>query len=153
MLPVPIRRLIYRCAYRVLQVVWFVTRPNKVGVKCVLTDGNLVLLVRHTYGDRDWDLPGGSIKRHEQPGTAARREMGEELGVRIDHWQALGEVEANKHHRRDVLHCFQAELSSHPLTIDHGELATARWFPRDALPRDLGDYVLPVLARAEAHGS
>ena len=40
-----------------------------------------MLLVRHTYGPRAWDLPGGAIKRGEPPIDAARREMDEELGL------------------------------------------------------------------------
>jgi len=82
-LPVAVRRPAYRAAYRVLQVWWFVTRPQKSGVKCVLTDGEQVLLVRHTYGRRYWDVPGGSVKRGEPPLRAARREMREELGVDV----------------------------------------------------------------------
>ena len=76
-----LRRLGYRIAYRVLQVFWFVDAPPKQGVKCLLTCHDRVLLVRHTYGSRAWDVPGGAIKRGEPPLTAARREMGEELGL------------------------------------------------------------------------
>ena len=54
-----------------------------------------VLLVRHTYGSRGWDLPGGSMKRGEAPVNAARREMHEELGVTIDDWRSLGLVSLN----------------------------------------------------------
>ena len=61
-LPVGLRRRAYRLAYALLCVYWFVRRPECHGVKCVLTDGALVLLVRHTYGPPLWDLPGGAIK-------------------------------------------------------------------------------------------
>ena len=69
------RRVGYRVAYRLLQLVWLFARPAKSGVKCVLTDGDRVLLVRHTYGSRGWALPGGGLKRGEQPVAGARREM------------------------------------------------------------------------------
>jgi len=146
-LPVRFRRRAYRLAWAVLCVYWFLARPRTHGVKCVLTDGELVLLVRHTYGNPSWELPGGSIKSGEQPLTAARREMHEELGITIDGWTALGEVTGRSQHRRDTLHCFQAELHQPALTLDFGELQTVNWFPRATLPTDLGQYVLPILAR------
>ncbi len=33
------------------------------------------------------------------------------------------------------------------LTLDLGELASARWFARHELPADIGEYVLPILGR------
>jgi 8-oxo-dGTP pyrophosphatase MutT (NUDIX family) len=129
---------------------WFVRRPRVNGVKCVLTDRSRVLLVRHTYGSRDWDLPGGSMKRKEAPVQAARREMREELGIEVDDWVSVGEVPASMHHRRDVLHCFQVELHDPALTIDRCELAAVRWFSRRELPADLSRYVRPVLAKVPA---
>jgi ADP-ribose pyrophosphatase YjhB (NUDIX family) len=145
-LPVPIQRLGYRVAYAVLRTWWFIRRPKLSGVKCVLTDGNEVLLVRHTYGPRAWDLPGGGIKRGEAPATAARREMTEELGVSIDDWRPLGTVTVIVDHRRDLVHCFQAQAPERELTIDRGELAAAGWFDRDGLPSDLGRYAGRILA-------
>jgi 8-oxo-dGTP diphosphatase len=140
-----LRRLLYRCAYLLLRVYWFATRPEVSGVKAVLTDGPQVLLVRHTYGPASWDLPGGAIKRREPPQNAIRREMAEELGIPIEDFEALGEVTGRMHHRRDTLHCFRAELAEPALTLDYGELVTARWFPRDQLPAELGGYVRRIL--------
>jgi ADP-ribose pyrophosphatase YjhB (NUDIX family) len=145
-LPVPIQRIGYRVAYTVLRTYWFIRRPKLSGVKCVLTDGDEVLLVRHTYGPRAWDLPGGAIKRGEAPVTAARREMTEELGVSIDDWRALGTVTVIVDHRRDLVHCFQAQTPERELAIDLGELAAASWFARDGLPSDLGRYAGRILA-------
>jgi 8-oxo-dGTP diphosphatase len=145
------RRLIYRTGYRVLQVFWLITRPTKRGVKCVLVEGDRLLLVRHTYGRRGWDLPGGALKRGESPLSGARREMGEELGIGAAQWRELGVVRATTDHRRDTVHCFEARLASPEVTIDLGELAVAHWFERDQLPEDLGPYVAPVMATLVGH--
>jgi 8-oxo-dGTP pyrophosphatase MutT (NUDIX family) len=147
-----LRRLGYRIAYRVLQLFWFTARPRKQGVKCLLTCRDRVLLVRHTYGNRAWDIPGGALKRHEAPAAAAHREMREELGLQGVDWTGIGVVRGNVHRRRDTIHCFRAEVCEPALKIDRGELAVADWFARDALPEELGPYVGSVIARAPAIG-
>jgi 8-oxo-dGTP pyrophosphatase MutT (NUDIX family) len=147
-LPVPIRRWGYRLAYRILRVYWFLCRPAASGVKCALTRGDHVLLVRHTYGRAEWELPGGRIKHGEPPAAAAAREMREELGIKVDGWTPLGRLTGRADYRRDTLYCFRAALDNPQLTLDHGEIDAAAWFPRRALPPDLGGYgrrILPLL--------
>ena len=147
-LPVAVQRLAYRCAYRVLRVYWMLVRPSVSGVKCLLTDRDQVLLVRHSYGPRTWDLPGGTVKTGEEPASAARREMEEELGIAIETWDALGKLQIVIEHRRDCIHLFRAELDNPELTIDRGELLAASWFPRGQLPH-LGRYTQQILALTE----
>jgi 8-oxo-dGTP pyrophosphatase MutT (NUDIX family) len=148
-----IRRLGYRVAHRALRVYWFLFHPTTRGVKCLLTDGDRVLLVRHTYGDRRWDLPGGTVRRGENPAEAARREMAEELGVELDELIWLGALDAKVDHRNDRLNCFQAELRDPPLTLELAELSAAEWFPREELPRQLARLVRPILSRTPAESS
>jgi 8-oxo-dGTP pyrophosphatase MutT (NUDIX family) len=145
-----IRRFGYRSAYRVLQLFWFVARPRKEGVKCLVTDRDRVLLVRHTYGRRSWDVPGGSIKRGESPVRAAHREMLEELGLDEAQWAEIGQVQGRQDHRRDTIHCFRAELAAPTLTLDRGELETAQGFSRARLPDDRAPYVDEIVASAPA---
>jgi 8-oxo-dGTP pyrophosphatase MutT (NUDIX family) len=149
-LPIPARRFGYRFAYVALRTWWFVRRPKVSGVKCVLTDGSSVLLVRHTYGPRGWDLPGGSIKHGESADHTARREMKEELGVAIDDWRLIGRFSLQIAHREDQLHVFHAELSGQAIALDFGELETAQWFDLNDLPSDSSRYVRPILARMPA---
>jgi 8-oxo-dGTP diphosphatase len=147
-LSVTLQRLGYRVAYRLLQVAWWLTRPRARGVKCVLTDREQVLLVRHTYGSRAWDLPGGRLKRGEAPLSGARREMQEELGMGGAEWQPLGELRGRVNLRHDTIYIYRAEVADPPLTLDPGELETAAWFSHDALPGELGPYVLPIVSVA-----
>jgi len=142
------RRLGYRIAFRVLQVVWFVRRPRKSGVKCMITSGGEILLVRHTYGARAWDLPGGAMKRGELPLDAARREMEEELGLGHAAWRPAGELRGSDSFRHDVIHCFRAELPEPTVRPDPVELSTTQWFAPDALPSELAHYVRPALEQA-----
>src|SRR5205807_1217530 len=118
-----------------------------------LTSRENVLLVRHTYGRPEWEIPGGKIKPREQPMAAAAREMQEELGLAIDDWRSLGRVTGRAYYRNDTLHCFQAELDGPGLTLDRGEIETAQWFPRRALPPDVGGYVPRILALLSDEGN
>ncbi|HEX8977159.1 MAG TPA: NUDIX domain-containing protein [Solirubrobacteraceae bacterium] len=140
-----LRRLGYRLAYRLLTAWWFVRRPDAEGVKCLLTHGQEVLLVQHTYGPAVWDLPGGAVKRDEPPLTAAGREMAEELGIADADWQAAGTIHGRQSFRRDTIHCFRAELPSRTVAPNAAELAETRWFPRRALPDPLGLYAAALL--------
>jgi len=143
-----VKRLGYRVAYRLLRAYWFLLRPSTNGVKCVLTNGDEVLLVRHTYGDRRWDLPGGALRASEDPEQAARREMAEELGIELAGLRSLGALEARVDHRNDHLHCFHAELNAPVIRLELAELSAARWFPREQLPAQVARFVKPILARA-----
>ena len=118
----------------------------KTGVKCLLTTGDQILLVRHTYGRRRWDLPGGGVKRDEPPLEAARREMDEELGLGGADWTKVGEIRGHdppppRHHpllpRRAG--------PEHELTLDLGELAAATWFGRSDLPANRSPYVVAAV--------
>jgi 8-oxo-dGTP pyrophosphatase MutT (NUDIX family) len=144
------RRAAIRCAYVGLRVYWFVRRPHVAGVKCVITNQNDVLLVRHTYGSRVWELPGGQMRRREVPVDAARREMTEEIGRRIEDWEDLGELYVSNNHHRDNLYLFHARLGDRRIELDLVELDEAQWFAPDGLPPNLGRYVRPILSRLTA---
>jgi ADP-ribose pyrophosphatase YjhB (NUDIX family) len=149
--PAFIRRWGYRAAARLLAVHRFVRRPTVRGVRCVLSRGDEVLLVRHTYGDRRWALPGGLTKRREDPEATARREMAEELGLHVASWRALGEIEFvgtdRAHH---VVACFAAPAPDGELIANAAEIGRLRWFGAGALPDDMLDRTAEIVARARS---
>ncbi|MEA2320186.1 MAG: hypothetical protein QOD81_36 [Solirubrobacteraceae bacterium] len=130
---------------------WFVRRPHTSGVKCVVRDGERVLFVRHTYGNRHaWELPGGILGRDEAPDSAVRREMREELGVELADLRELGRVEVSGDHKHTLLICFEAGPASAPLRFARAEIAEARWARPDAPPRPLGEDAATLLRLAGA---
>ena len=52
---------------------------------CVILDnGNRFLLVHHTYGSKEWTLPGGVVEDGELSWEAMKRECREEIGVEVE---------------------------------------------------------------------
>jgi ADP-ribose pyrophosphatase YjhB (NUDIX family) len=137
---VALRRLGYRLASRILALVWVLARVRRAGVKCVITDGDQLLLVRHSYGSRAWDLPGGAGRHGEAAPAIARREMAEELGIDISAWRDIGTLRSVRGRHRVRL--LAAEISAPALHVDPVELQAAAWFPRDRLPL----WVSPLLS-------
>lgn len=127
-------RLAYRVAYIGLVVFSHVVRPRTRGVKCLLSVGDDVLLVRHSYGPGKWDLPGGFCKRGEPFEQAARREVAEELGVSGGRFVDLGELIRDFHGRHETLHGFRVELDRKAVAARSFEIREAAWFPRSLLP-------------------
>jgi 8-oxo-dGTP pyrophosphatase MutT (NUDIX family) len=146
--PVPLRRAVYRAGHAAMRVYWRVVRPHTRGVKCVVREGGALLFVRHAYGDRNsWELPGGGIKRGEDPRDAAAREAREELGIELSDWRALGEVQARGYGKRTTVICFEGRPPDRTLAIDRGEIEEARWFDVREPPRRLGRDARTVLSR------
>ena len=110
-----------------------------------------MLLVRHTYGHREWDLPGGRVDADEAAHDAAAREMGEELGLSGLTFAHIGVIEEEFDHRRDTVDCFHATVDERAsLTIDRGELRDVEWFARDALPAGIVPHAVTILEMLRA---
>jgi ADP-ribose pyrophosphatase YjhB (NUDIX family) len=155
---VALLRRCYRVAWWGLQVratVWPQRRGN--GVKCALTHGGRVLLVRHTYGRREvWYLPGGGVRRGEAPLRGAAREMQEELGLRDLDLREVATFETRLERLAVRLTFARAEVADpalvHPNPV---EIARAEWFALDAPPVPLGSeerYLMALLDRPSAAG-
>ncbi|MFD4191793.1 NUDIX domain-containing protein [Amycolatopsis thermoflava] len=118
----------------------------RIAAGALFVDGDRVLLVRKTYGNR-WDIPGGYVDRGESPAAACRREIREEIGLArepvrllIQDW-APNEKEGDK-----ILYVFSCgDLGSdeQAIQLDNDELDHWEWVPVEKLD----EYVIPRLAR------
>jgi 8-oxo-dGTP pyrophosphatase MutT (NUDIX family) len=151
--PRSVLRAGYRLAYVVLSVVWWLRRRAPGGVKCVILRGEDVLLVRHTYGPKRWELPGGARHRREEPAAAARREMREELGADLPDWEALEPIEIRLGRAEVTLRPFLAQVEQLEPRRDDVEIAEARFFRLGALPAPLGRDVPRILDQVARHRS
>jgi 8-oxo-dGTP pyrophosphatase MutT (NUDIX family) len=143
----------YRLAYFVLSTMWWVRGHAPGGVKCVILRGEEVLLVRHTYGPKRWELPGGARHRGEAPIAAARREVREELGADLAEWQALDALRIRLGRADMTLYPFLVRVAELAPKRDDVEIAEARFFSLDSLPAPLGRDVPRILEQAARHRS
>ena len=144
-IPISLRRAAYRCAYTLLRVYWYIVQPQVRGTLALLIHGNQLLLIRNTYGRPGWTLPGGMMKRKEEPIVAMQREVHEEVGITLEVVQQVGTFTGRQVHRRDTIYIFVAQVPSSAIQINPGEILDARWFPLTDLPH-LSTYAQRALA-------
>jgi len=106
-----------------------------VGAICLIErDDGAVLLVRQVYRAR-WGLPGGLLKRREDPAVAVRREVLEEIGVEIDLAGEPTPVVEARPQRVDLVYSARLADPDGPAPSPRSaEILDAQWFARDALP-------------------
>jgi 8-oxo-dGTP pyrophosphatase MutT (NUDIX family) len=114
-----------------------ITMPTSIGVRALVLRGDEILLVRHRAGRTPWSLPGGGISRGETLVQAALREICEEGGCRAEVHHLHGMF-----HQLDVFSdyiavfvCVTNDEAQAP--IGDLEIAEARFFPLQALPKGL----------------
>jgi 8-oxo-dGTP pyrophosphatase MutT (NUDIX family) len=114
---------------------WRVRRPTTLGVRCLVVRGGDVLLVRHTYAPW-WYLPGGGVRRGESFVAAARREVLEETGLRVDGLRPLGVYLNRREGKIDHVVVFLADAPESAPQPDQAEVRDARFFRLDDPPAD-----------------
>lgn len=129
---------------------------KKVGsaVVIVAQDGR-VLLVKHTYGKLNWELPGGAAEANESLEETALRETLEETGLAVIAKQMVGQVyydpERDMHHF--VFVCKPADSAAVP-RVNSEEISEWGYWPIDALPRPISDFTVQRIRDATStHGS
>jgi ADP-ribose pyrophosphatase YjhB (NUDIX family) len=118
----------FRTAYR------FVFRPRTKGVKCLIESNGRFLMIRNSYGHRQWTFPGGGIDRNELPERAAQREAQEEVGVQVANPVLLGEYFSARQYKRDTIYCFYSRVHTDYFKIDNDEVSEASWFAENDIP-------------------
>jgi ADP-ribose pyrophosphatase YjhB (NUDIX family) len=101
-----------------------------------------VLLVRHTYGRLNWELPGGGSEAGESPDETARRELLEETGLRAELDRLTGVYFEPDHELGPFLH-FVFRCAWHDQldpVASSPEISEVGWWPLDNLPRPMSDF-------------
>jgi 8-oxo-dGTP diphosphatase len=125
-------------------------RPRLIGAAAAVFDeAGRVLLVRHTYGRFNWELPGGASEPGETFAETALRELKEETGL-------LGEAKslvAVYYKQEDDSHhvVFRCEVSDGVApTPSSPEISACSFWPPSELPRPISDFTVQRIEQAAA---
>jgi NAD+ diphosphatase len=128
-----------RCPGCALYVPMQLSPAVLVAVRRATPAGPALLLIRHTHGPDLWALVAGFVEAGESLEEAARREVAEEVGLRLGELRYFGSQPWALSGPGVVLvgfHATCADDAAEPVP-DGREVAEARWFPQDALPAEL----------------
>jgi 8-oxo-dGTP diphosphatase len=113
------------------------------GAACVIFDDEgRVLLVHHTYGRLNWELPGGGSEPGEAPDETATRELLEETGLRAELDCLTGVYFEPDHDVGPMLHfVFRGRWHDRLDPVASSpEVSDVRYWPIDDLPTPISDF-------------
>jgi len=113
-----------------------------------------VLLVRHTYGRFNWEMPGGVALPAEEPSLAAARELREETGLELPQGTLSGVYYEPGHDFGPMLHFVFRHDDRDGLApvANPPEIGDVGWFALDALPAPISDFTEQRIRDALARG-
>lgn len=119
--------------------------PKALGAAAVIRDAEgRVLLVKHSYGRLNWELPGGGADAGESVARTAEREVLEETGLRVQAERLTGvyhdprhESGLDFHHFVFVCRPLDEDASPRPASP---EITDCAYWPPEALPRPISDF-------------
>jgi 8-oxo-dGTP diphosphatase len=108
----------------------------------IVNDEGGVLLVKHTYGRLNWELPEGSAEAGESPDETALREVLEETGLAVTVLHLTGyyhDAEADFLHFVFLCEVHAGDARPRP---DLAEVSECRYWPLGALPCPISDFTV-----------
>lgn len=121
-------------------------------VRVVVLCKGKVLLVRNWYNSGQWQFPGGGIRDNETPEQAARRELGEEVGIDIsvDRLKSLGE-QYRVTERGLSFNCqaFRVDVSNMVFTTKKHEIVDGCWYHLSNLPTNISKSTKQAISLVE----
>jgi len=119
------------------------TRYKLGAAAIILNEQDSVLLVKHSYGRLNWELPGGGNEEGESIVETVLREVREETGLQVIAVHTSGiyyEPETGMHHF--VFWCRPQDGTFSDLHIDNDEITECVFWSPDALPRPISDFTV-----------
>jgi 8-oxo-dGTP pyrophosphatase MutT (NUDIX family) len=147
-----IKQLFYAALMPVVKIYWRVLQPKSFGVKVLIThptETSKVLLVRHSYGNTSlWNIPGGGYNpKKENAEAAAKREVFEELGVKVIQLSLLGEYLTSIEGKQDTVTMYKGTIESASAIKTNPEISEIEW-AESSLLSTRGNDVARVARRA-----
>ncbi len=134
LIPASLHRLILRIVHNIRLIWWRLRKPRLTGCRVVVVDERgRVLLIRHSYGNRRWMLPGGGMKRGEDPLICATREVAEETGICLTAPRLVCISDERAHGAPNTVHIVRG-VGEGVACPDGREVVEAVYFAWDNLP-------------------
>lgn len=131
------RRLV--CQNKKCQFIFY--QNSKPTASAIIFKGNKVLLTKRAVEPKKgwWDVPGGFLEKDEHPEDGLRREMREELGVKIEIIRMLGIYmgEYLAEHPESTLNIYYLAKIKKGKIKPADDITEARWFTKKTMPRKL----------------
>ena len=111
------------------------TRFTVTAAGIIVDEHSRVLLLKHRFrSGGGWGIPGGFIEAGEQPEEALRRELREEVGLKVEDVQLFSTRTFKTVKQMEILFRARAKGGALPQSI---EISKAAWFSIDELPAEL----------------
>lgn len=120
-------------------ILYQILRLETYGARFILFKNGKFLLVKHPY-DNYWVLPGGGMKKNEDPLIAATRELLEETRLKATgEIKKLGLYKNFSNLKRDYVNIYTAceyeETDYRQSILDKMEIQEMNWFSKENLPK------------------
>jgi ADP-ribose pyrophosphatase YjhB (NUDIX family) len=112
----------------------------------VVDERGHVLLLNHVFrAGSGWGIPGGFIEKGEQPEDALRRELEEEIGLKLKQAELVLVRTLKRPTQLEIIFRCRPQGSFAPRSV---EIKSAEWFAPEALPPELSRDQRQLIERA-----
>lgn len=129
------KKYLYKFGIYPIRLYWFLFKSKGYGVKCIVErqDGK-ILFIKNTYGKGNWTLPGGQIEKGETPEEAAKREVLEEVGIKLNSVTKIGSFVSTLEYKKDHIDIFHGITKDDIGVIQQSEISEYVWAERNHPP-------------------
>lgn len=111
-----------------------------IGAAAIIADSEgRVLLVKHSYGKMNWDMPGGKAEANESAQETAQREVLEETGLTVKADELTGVYYDPIYDMHHFVFRTRHDASRQPVPSSP-EILECGYFAVDDLPRPMKDF-------------
>lgn len=120
----------------------------------ILNDEQKILLVRHSYGRLNWDLPGGKAEDMESAEETAKREVNEEIGLNVSIDRLTGVYYDPQYDMHHFVFSAKNENADQEPKPSSPEILECGYFSINELPKPMKDFtynrIIDALHNSEA---
>jgi 8-oxo-dGTP diphosphatase len=128
-----------------LDEIWVRASKGVAAAAVILNADGRVLLVMHSYGRLNWEIPGGAAEPDETPIETALREVLEETGLTVTADRLTGIYYENYEAGREALHFVFLCRTVDDVAVPRpscDEITACGYWSADALPRPISDFTV-----------